>query len=201
MIWLVRHGQTEMNTEGRLNGRLDSPLTARGVDQAGQLGERLRGLAAEIGGDWVIVPSPAGRACRTAELMAEVSGLPLAPCDDRLAEWDFGSWEGLTPAEIVALRPDLAAFSAFFLRNPDGESFERMSARVGAWMRDELATPEHRVAVSHAGTGRLMRGLHLGLSIDELRELETAQGVIYRFVEGGIERIECPVLPSAAPAR
>lgn len=109
--------------------------------------------------------------------------------------------EGLTRDEIVALRPDLADIRALFLRNSDGETHEQLSGRVRAWMDEALASPEHRVAVSHAGTGRMMRGLHLGLSVDELRELETAQGVIYRFLEGRIERIECAALPSTSPAR
>ncbi|HEX3406520.1 MAG TPA: histidine phosphatase family protein [Caulobacteraceae bacterium] len=201
MIWLVRHGQTEMNVEGRFNGRIDSALTARGEAQARRLGERLRELAADIGGDWAIVPSPAGRARRTAELIAETSGLALGAGDERLAEWDFGPWEGLTREEIVALRPDLADVRAFFLRNSDAESYERLSGRVRSWMDEALASAQHHVAVSHAGAGRIMRGLHLGLSVDALRELETAQGVIYRFLEGRIERFECPELPSAAAAR
>jgi probable phosphoglycerate mutase len=201
VIWLVRHGQTEMNAEGRFNGRLDSALTARGEDQARRLGARLRELAADIGGAWAIVPSPAGRALRTAELIAEISGLAVREPDARLAEYDFGSWEALTREEIVALRPELAGVQRFFLLSPGGESYEGMSGRVRSWMDEALGSPEHRVAVSHAGTGRMMRGLHLGLTLDELRELETAQGVVYRFLEGRIERFECPELPSEAAAR
>jgi broad specificity phosphatase PhoE len=191
VIWLVRHGQTEMNREGRFNGRIDSPLTPLGEAQARRLGVRLRALANEVGGDWALHPSPAGRARRTAELIAEASAIPVRGLDDRLSEWDFGAWEGLTRDEIVTLRPEFANVRAFFLRSPDGESYERLSSRVRSWMDEAGASNEHRVAVSHAGAGRMMRGLYLGLTVDEARDLETSQQAVYRFVEGRIERFEC----------
>ena len=123
MIWLVRHGQTEMNRVGRFQGRLDLPLTELGEAQARRVGARLQAPAAEVGGDWVIDASPLGRTRRTAALIAEVTGLAVRH-DPRLAEVDFGPWEGLTRDQIVALRPDLAEAKAFFLRCPEGESFE-----------------------------------------------------------------------------
>jgi probable phosphoglycerate mutase len=162
MIYLIRHGQTEMNQAGRFQGRLDSPLTPLGEAQARQVGARLRSLAGEIGGAWTIDASPLGRTRRTAALVAEGMGLAVRRHDPRLAEVDFGPWEGLTRDEIVALRPDLAEAKAFFLRCPDGESFEALSARVRSWMAEVEATGRHCVAVTHAGVGRMMRGLCLG---------------------------------------
>ena len=196
MIWLVRHGETEMNTQGRFNGRIDSSLTPRGEDQARRLGARLQGLAAEVGGDWSLYPSPAGRALRTAALIAAVSGLTVRDPDPRLAECDFGSWEALTRDEIVALRPDLAGVQRFFLRNPDGESYDQLSRRARSWMDAALASPDHRVAVSHAGTGRMLRGLTLGLTLDDIRDLDTPQDVVFRLADGGVERFECAALAS-----
>jgi len=201
MIYLIRHGQTEMNREGRFQGRLDSPLTALGEDQARRVGARLRALAAEVGGDWAIEASPLGRTRRTAELIAERMGLAVRRHDPRLAEVDFGPWEGLTRAEIVALRPDLASTEKFFLRCPDGETYEALSERVGAWMAEADASGEHLIAVTHAGVGRMMRGLYLGLTLDELRELDTPQDVVFRFAAGRIERVDCAPLPSAHGGR
>jgi broad specificity phosphatase PhoE len=195
MIYLIRHGQTEMNRAGRFQGRLDSPLTELGEAQARRVGARLRALAAEIGGDWVIDASPLGRTRRTAALIAEVTGLGVRH-DTRLAEVDFGPWEGLTRDQIVALRPDLAEAKAFFLRCPDGESFEALSGRVRSWMDEAAAAPEHRIAVSHAGVGRMMRGLVLGLTLDEIRALDTPQDVVFRLADGAVERFECGAPPS-----
>ncbi len=200
MIYLIRHGQTEMNSVGRFQGRLDSPLTPLGEMQARRVGSRLAALAAERGGDWAIEASPLGRTRRTAELISERLGLPVRRHDDRLTEVDFGSWEGLTRDEIVALRPDLFETRAFFLLNPDGESFAALSARVRSWMEEADAAPENRIAVTHAGAGRMMRGLYLGLDQRDMRALDTPQDVVFRFAGGQIERIPCPQLPSEVAA-
>lgn len=148
MIYLIRHGQTEMNREGRFQGRLDSPLTALGEEQARRVGARLRALAGEVGGNWVIDASPLGRTRRTAELVAAEMGLAVRRHDPRLAEVDFGPWEGRTRDEIVALRPDLAEAKAFFLRCPDAESFEQLNARVRSWMEEAEAVDEHSASLS-----------------------------------------------------
>jgi probable phosphoglycerate mutase len=196
MIYLIRHGQTEMNSVGRFQGRLDSPLTPLGESQARRVGARLRALADERGGAWAIEASPLGRTRRTAELISHSLGLPVRGHDARLTEVDFGSWEGLTRDEIVGLRPDLFETRAFFLLNPEGESYGSLSARVRSWMEEADAAAENRIAVSHAGVGRMMRGLYLGLAQHEIRALDTPQDVVFAFVGGRIERIECPPLPS-----
>jgi probable phosphoglycerate mutase len=128
-------------------------------------------------------------------------GLAVRRHDPRLAEVDFGPWEGLTRDEIAALRPDLAEVKAFFLRCPDGESFEALSARVRSWMEEAEAADAHHVAITHAGVGRMMRGLRLGLTLDETRALDTPQDVIFRLSPDGVQRFECAALPSAATAR
>jgi broad specificity phosphatase PhoE len=196
MIYLIRHGQTEMNSVGRFQGRLDSPLTPLGEAQARRVGARLRSLSAELGGEWAIEASPLGRTRRTAQLIAESLGLSVRRHDARLTEVDFGSWEGLTRDEIVTLRPDLMLSKAFFLLNPEGESYESLSGRVRSWMEEADAASENRISVTHAGAGRMMRGLYLGLAQAEMRALDTPQDVLFRFAGGRIERIECAPLPS-----
>ncbi|MGH6997837.1 MAG: phosphoglycerate mutase family protein, partial [Phenylobacterium sp.] len=61
MIYLVRHGQTHFNAEGRMQGHLDSPLTALGRAQASAIGRLLRDLIGKADG-WRLVSSPLGRA-------------------------------------------------------------------------------------------------------------------------------------------
>ena len=112
MIYLVRHGQTEFNREGRYQGRVDSPLTELGLAQARAAGARLAALAAEEGGNWIIETSPLGRARRTAEIIAQSMGLPALTVDPRLIEVSYGEIEGLTAAEIEARWPKVAALGS-----------------------------------------------------------------------------------------
>jgi broad specificity phosphatase PhoE len=141
VIWLVRHGQTEINRVGRFQGRLDSPLTELGETQARRVGARLRALAAEVGGAWAIDASPLGRTRRTAALISDGMGLAVRRHDARLAEVDFGPWEGLTRDQIVALRPDLAEAKTFFLRCPEGESSRRSAGGCAPGWTKPTPTP------------------------------------------------------------
>ncbi|MDB4940139.1 MAG: phosphoglycerate mutase, 2,3-bisphosphoglycerate-dependent phosphoglycerate mutase [Candidatus Doudnabacteria bacterium] len=100
IIYIVRHGQTQMNTENRLQGRVDSPLTELGIKQAQALGEKFK----EIGFD-AIYSSPAGRARDTAKHLKLERALDVMVVDD-LAERSFGSSEGITMEESMVLYKD-----------------------------------------------------------------------------------------------
>src|ERR1017187_10230084 len=102
MIYLIRHGQRGFSREVRFQGRVDSPLTDLGVAQAQAVGERLAAVARDDPGDWLIEASPLGRAKRTAEIIAQVMGLPAPSIEPRLIEVDYGALEGLTRAEVDA---------------------------------------------------------------------------------------------------
>jgi broad specificity phosphatase PhoE len=92
-LLLVRHGETDWNADGRLQGQTDRPLNDFGRRQAHQLGADLEGEELEA-----IYSSDLARARETAEIVAERLGLPVA-LDSDLREKDWGTWEGLTPAE------------------------------------------------------------------------------------------------------
>jgi broad specificity phosphatase PhoE len=92
-LLLVRHGETDWNAEGRLQGQIDRPLSDFGRRQARQLGETLEGEELEA-----IYSSDLARARETAEIVAERLGLPVE-LDSDLREKDWGTWEGLTPVE------------------------------------------------------------------------------------------------------
>jgi hypothetical protein len=66
-------------------------------------------------------------------------------------------------------------------------------------MDEADADAEHRIAVTHAGVGRLMRGLCLGLTLDQIRALDTPQDVVFRLADGAVERFACAELPSEPP--
>ena len=99
---LVRHGQTDWNVAGRMQGRTDIPLNAQGRAQARALAARLADAPA-----WdAIVTSPLQRASDTAEILAAAlgTGSPI-PCAG-LAERTFGDAEGLSPDAAVRRWPD-----------------------------------------------------------------------------------------------
>ena len=148
-LFLVRHGQTEGNIEGRSQGHREVPLNERGLRQAVALGERLRGQALVA-----VYSSPLGRALQTAQAIAAPHGLKVIP-DARLAELDHGILDGLTGPE---LRRDYADFLARWrtddptdLVMPDGESMGDAQRRMIEVM--EAIASEHAdgavAAVSH----------------------------------------------------
>jgi probable phosphoglycerate mutase len=202
MIYLVRHGQTEFNREDRVQGRVDSPLTELGRQQAAAMGARLQALMREAGGDWAIEVSPLGRARQTAAIIADITGLPEPRIDARLIEVGYGVFEGFTRVELDARWPEFAGVNGIFGQAPGGESFEDLSDRVGDWLAEAGRRPAaaRTIAVTHAGVARTMRGLYLGLDVEAVRQLDKPQGVIFRLASGAVERLDCPPLPSAAAA-
>jgi broad specificity phosphatase PhoE len=92
-LLLVRHGETDWNAEGRLQGHTDRPLNAYGREQA-------KALAAQLAGEDVaaIYASDLARARETAEIVGERLGLPVV-VDPDLREKNWGTWEGLTSEE------------------------------------------------------------------------------------------------------
>ncbi|MFK4207510.1 histidine phosphatase family protein [Streptomyces sp. NPDC030920] len=131
-ILLARHGQTEWSVNGNHTGRTDIPLLDTGRAGAKLLGERLRR------GPWAELP---GLEVRTSPLVRARETCDLAGFADRaepwdaLMEWDYGAYEGMTPAEIKAIRPDW-----FIWRDgvPEGETPAELSVRadeIVAWAR------------------------------------------------------------------
>jgi broad specificity phosphatase PhoE len=123
---LLRHGQTPLSVQKRYAGRSDVPLTETGVAQAAAAAKRL--ASAGIG---VIVSSPLQRATRTAQEVAEVTGVPVVT-DEGFRETDFGAWEGLTFAEVRQKWPaEMTAWLAdSAVAPPGGESLAEVSVRV-----------------------------------------------------------------------
>jgi broad specificity phosphatase PhoE len=194
-LYLARHGETLWNRERRFQGQMDSPLTARGLEQAQRVGRLLRSLTAGEK-DWTIVTSPLGRAHRTAAIIAQAIEHDAAriETDPRLMELNLGSWEGLTFAEIETRSPQLfedAGTSDIFFRCPDGESYADFSVRIAGWIaangaRDKL------IVVAHGLVSRVMRGLYAGLCREECLELAIPQDAVFRVARGDVTRIDCP---------
>jgi len=121
VIYLARHGETQWSLTGQHTGLTDLPLTKRGEDNARALGERLTGLKFAK-----VFTSPLQRATRTCELAGFGA---VAEVDRNLLEWEYGQYEGLTTAQIHAVRPDWQLFRDGC---PGGESPEQVGARADA---------------------------------------------------------------------
>ncbi|MEW1958060.1 histidine phosphatase family protein [Kineococcus sp. NPDC059986] len=169
---LVRHGETDWNRDGRLQGRTDIPLNDTGRAQARALAEL---LAEPLGDDlpWAAVTSsPLSRARETAQILADRLGLELLPPHDDLVERHFGEAEGGDLAELTARYPHG--------ERPGQEPWEDLVARGSAALRRLRA--EHGdvplVVVAH---GTLLRATVEGLVGVELPRMANATSVV---VEG-----------------
>lgn len=98
-IGLIRHGLTDWNAAGRIQGQTDIPLNGEGREQAERLGRRL--LKEEYQWDYIIT-SGLSRAQETGEIISKLLNVPLLEPDARLKERAFGQIEGLTSEERVA---------------------------------------------------------------------------------------------------
>lgn len=190
MIYLLRHGQTAFNAERRMQGHMDTPLNARGVQQAAAMGALLRGLIPAPEG-WRIVASPLTRAQDTAKAVGRALGLPVET-DRRLIEVTVGEWEGRLLDEVAAEEPELFKSRQWFFHAPGGETYDQMAGRIGAWLGELPAEPERKViAVCHGVTSRVLRGLYAGMSAHDALQQDVPQDAIYRLAGGALERLDC----------
>jgi probable phosphoglycerate mutase len=150
-IFLVRHGETADNAQGRILGHRDPPLSAAGIAQAEALAETLREQPPAA-----IWTSPLRRAEQTAVILG--AALDLHPrVLTGLEESDRGRWEGREAKLIAAEEPQL--FEAFLAAEPGfvfpgGESIAAQIERSIAALREIAAGPLPALAVAHAGTIR-----------------------------------------------
>ena len=170
-LCLVRHGETEWNTQRRIQGQIDIGLNENGLRQAEAAGRWLR-----TAGITAIYSSDLSRAWTTAERIGAALGLKPQPAPE-LRERRYGIFEGLTFAELKTRHP--ASFAAYEARDPDydfetGESLRTMFERVTRKLTTlALAHPgESIVVVLHGGVldivNRFVRGNPLEMPRDFL---------------------------------
>ena len=142
MIYIIRHGQTELNSRGVLQGRSDYPLNEKGFAQAKEAAEKLRDIS--FAAVW---SSPLLRALQTAKIVAP----GLAPVvDKRLLEMDYGPYEG---ADLHNLPQEVITFFRDFVHNPAPRGMEPLEAvvrRAGAFMEEHCRSEENILISTHA---------------------------------------------------
>ena len=186
-IFLIRHGQTEWNIDGRYQGQSDVALSQEGLAQAQALAEHFPGERLDA-----VYSSDLQRARVTAETVAKKFNLPVQ-LEPAFRELGFGDWEGLTYEQIVGGWADAMAN---FLKHPDkmqiphGESFAEVQER--AWSRFQELVQEHEMqdhAIAIFAHGAVLRTLltailHISLEyVWELRQYNTAVNIV-RYDDG-----------------
>jgi len=192
-VYYIRHGETDWNVAGRLQGHRDIPLNDKGRGQARHCGDVLRDLLAKQGLDPAAldyVSSPLSRATETMELVREGLKLPRDGFrrDDQLTELSFGDWEGSTIALLHQNDPVRIAqreHDKYHFVPPNGESYRMVTERMKRWY-DGLQGDA--VVTAHGGT---CRGLMVALDVSKPAVaplIDIVQGVVYVFRGGELVR-------------
>ena len=178
LLYVVRHGQTEWNLEGRLQGRLNSDLTATGRAHADANGQ----LLSDFGVDKLLA-SPLGRTRATAHIINGYLDLPL-DLDERLVERDCGDWSGLTLEQARERNPriwDSRDEDPFHYRPPGGENLVDMLSRV-APLLNELSQSQHErvVLISHGVMARAILTHFFDLPPAQANAVKQPNNLMYR---------------------
>ncbi|AXT28141.1 histidine phosphatase family protein [Ruegeria sp. AD91A] len=175
-LFVLRHGETEWNTQGKFQGRKDSPLTENGKSQARKQNEILKQVPDAPSR---VYASPQERAKHTARLATSPHHEVIH--DDRLMEIAFGQWEGAT-RDFIREQIDCSYESYhWYFRSPGGENLDDICGRVDSFLKEQV---EPAIIVTHGVTSLVLRGLWLGLDLDTLLRLPRTQGCVFHLANG-----------------
>jgi probable phosphoglycerate mutase len=159
-VCLVRHGETAWSLSRQYTGRADIPLTARGEQDAVELGSTIEGLKFSQ-----VLVSPLLRARQTASLIGFGAG---ATIDPDLMEWDYGSYEGKRAADVQAERP---GWDLFRDGCPGGETLDALAQRAERVIAKLRAANGDVLIVAHRDILRILMARWIGLPAMEARHL------------------------------
>ena len=189
-IYLIRHGQTKWNLEGRYQGQKDSPLTQKGKEQA-----RLNALKLKNNIDNLdevkIFSSPLGRAKNTSFIICDELNIDRDKIifDKRIEEFDYGIFEGKLKSFCQKEYADI--FQAreadkWWYQIEGGESYEIVTNRLKLWL-DEVRDEKVIVVVAHEMINRALRGLYFNLEHNKTLKLHQPNELML-LLKGSEER-------------
>ena len=193
---LVRHGESEWNRAGRIQGQINSPLTDLGINQAKAIREYLSGIL--LNQQLEIYTSPLDRALQTAEIIAQGIEYPSRKIiiEERLNDFNVGEISGTfgwdKVAEIFPEQAQLRLQDPMRFHPSGGESGAEFEARLRSLLEDLMDDGTLKLMVSHGIVNKFIRGILKNLSGKEMVELGESQNTIYRLEQGEETEIKIP---------
>ena len=199
-LYIVRHGETDTNYEGRTNGMsTDKPLNAKGIAQVEELKKYI-----DINKFDEIYSSPMKRAMQTAEILNQ--NVHEIKQDKRLYEADYGSWDGLKESELHDKYPDVFDENNYLLPGytkyaKDGEEYADVYKRVEDFMDDMAKKGDEKImVVCHGFVSRSFMKVVTGAqNISQIIQPDNAgvskfvisdSGVKYMYYYGRVNNID-----------
>ncbi len=177
-LFLIRHGQTDWNTKGKIQGNSDIELNDIGVKQAEELSKK---LLAENYSFSKIYSSSLKRAAKTAEILSENTNIEYITIDG-IKEMNFGLWEGLSWSEVKDKYP--SEYEEWFIKRrytktPKGESYQDMLDRVlMAIYKIINENSENVVIVTHSAVIMSIQCYLTNTSFDQMTKFKTDNGSV-----------------------
>lgn len=187
-LYIIRHGTTKWNVEGKLQGRKDSELTEEGVNRAIMLRYRLEDVDFDM-----IYSSPQNRALETAKIFKGHRNTEIIT-HESLCELGFGTWEGMEISEIERKFPK--EYHSY-TKEPesytplDGESFDELFIRVQNFL-DDIARLDAKniLVVTHGVTIKAILAIIKGLSLKEFSSIPVYTGTALNICHISQDKIE-----------
>ena len=193
---LIRHGESEWNRAGRIQGQVNSPLTDLGINQAKAIRDYLSGIL--INQELEIYTSPLDRALQTAEIIAQGIEYPRRNIiiEERLNDFNLGEISGTfgwdKVAEMFPEQAQLRLQDPICCHPSGGESGAEFEARLRSLLEDLMDDGTLKLMVSHGIVNKFIRGILKKISGKEMLELGESQNTIYRLEQGEETEIKIP---------
>lgn len=172
-LFLIRHGQTDWNVKGKIQGSYDSELNGTGILQAQELSKRVLEYNYKFS---KIYTSQQKRAIKTAQILSEATNVDYIQIKG-LEEINLGAWEGLSWPEVKAKYPTEYGEwyrNRRYAKSPKGESYQDMLERVLAAIRDIINENCHDVAIiTHNGVIMCLKCYITNTPFDEMMKFKT----------------------------
>ena len=193
---LVRHGESEWNRAGRIQGQVNSPLTDLGISQARAISDYLSGIF--LNQELEIYSSPLKRAIQTAEIIAKgIDHLSSEVIiEERLNDFNLGEISGTygwdKVAEIFPEQAQLRLQDPMRFHPSGGESGAEFEARLRSLMEELMGSDTTKLMVSHGIVNKFIRGIYNNISGKEMINLGESQNTIYCLEHGDETEIKIP---------
>ncbi|MED6340423.1 MAG: histidine phosphatase family protein [SAR324 cluster bacterium] len=193
---LVRHGESEWNRAGRIQGQVNSPLTDLGISQARAISDYLSGIF--LNQELEIYSSPLERAIQTAQII--VKGIDHLSSEviieERLNDFNLGEISGTygwdKVAEIFPQQAQLRLQDPMRFHPSGGESGAEFEARLRSLMEELEGDDTTKLLVSHGIVNKFIRGIYKNISGKEMINLGESQNTIYCLDHGDETEINIP---------